>query len=280
MDKRFKNMIFIFLGVIIILPFILNFLVLITNFIPSAGDNPSMFQSLTGYFGGAIGGLATLITIYFTIIRVKEDHRPLLYFNDFSTYYYLNLFGICNYFLDKDCKTDDDVNEAEKSFSLELNNVGLYPALNLKVSITNLEDFLNSVKLLKVSEEDYNNIYNSYSKDNKDYFKKSLIKQGDNVILPPPEPWLEGFLCNLLYCYKKNIEMKNPINNNYAVNGRFKLFDIKIEYKDVDNYSYEDINSLYIKINSTIQLTSKLTHFEPWNIVFEFERVSRRLSEI
>jgi ABC-type antimicrobial peptide transport system permease subunit len=244
---------------------------MIINFIPSVGDNQFMFQAYTSYFGGAIGGLATLITIYFTIIKTREEHRPLLYFNNTSTFYYRNKSGVYNVFNRKEISRDEEVKQENEGFSFQLDNVGIYPALDLKLTIINLKDFLETAKLLKIDDEMYKKLNNSYSKDDKDYLTISLLKQGESVKVFP-SLWFESFLTRLIYYYNNNNDKGVPQNNNYAVHGRFKLFDIRANYKDIDGNLYNDYFKLYVRLESTVQLVTDLKKYEPWHIIVEFEK--------
>lgn len=271
MDKNFKRLIYIFTAVIILLPLLLNFLVLYCYIIPSVGDNSVMFQALTGYFGGAIGGLTTLITIYFTIIKSRVDRKPLLYFNDFSTYYYVNLSGIDSYFIKTYFNTDKEIIESNERINFELSNIGSYPALDLDFLIINLKDFKNSLRLLRTSNEFFERLRIPDSLDNYQYFKKSLLKQDNNLMLPTTN-WFSMYIDELIYAIKENSKSGNEMNNNCTINGRFKLFDIQAKYKDIDNYHHKDIFSLHVRIDRTVQLTSNLRNFEPWVITVEFEK--------
>lgn len=270
MDKKFRNLLLLFTAIVVLFPIALNFLILGINCIPSVAGDEGMFQSYTSYFGGAIGGLATLITIYFTVLKIKDDHKPLIYFNNTSTYYYRNRNGVDSYFSQTYCRQDNDVKAANHEFIFEVNNVGLYPALDLQLSLTNLQVFMESVKELKVDASVYSEIEKSYSKEEEKYLVQSLFKQSTDKKMQPS--WhFESFIRKFLHCYDSNNQSKKYENNNPIIKGRFKLYDICAVYGDIDGNKYRDVFSVFVRLTN-LDLTSQLKQYDIWQINVEFEK--------
>lgn len=274
MDKQFKKWLLIFLGISIILPIMFNFGIIYINSIPSAGNNGEMLNFYGSYCGGVLGGLATLITIYFTFIKDRNEHKPLLYFNNNRFYFYHGLVSFEHKFSKKFITSDNEMmNDNLVSVIFDLENVGKYPALDVQIEIVNSKDFLESIKKLNPSQETLNNVDKSYSKDKEIYGTRSLLKSEDSAEVVVPTIF-EHLLNELIYVYNKNIKDNKDCDNNYAIHGRFKLFDILVKYHDIDSTDYNiDTFTVYIRIDSVIQSATTLKECEPWFVTIEFEKM-------
>lgn len=264
MDKKFSKTLIILAVTVVVLPLILNLIVFIL------GKDQSVFQAYASYFGAAIGGFATLVAIYFTVLKTKEEeHRPLIFFKNKHVYYYRNRNGIYHYFSHKYCNEDNYIRELAEPFNFEFVNIG-YPAVDFKLSVTKLNEFMDVVKLLTADEEFYNKIDRSYSKDDEQYFTMSLVIKDDNVIVDPHI--FENILLKLLNCYYHNLYYKKFQNNEPFVNGWFKLFSLEAAYSDIDGKNYTDSFSVYIHANSSHQPVSELRQFDVWELNIDFKK--------
>jgi len=277
MDKNIKKIIIAFIIVIILLPLVLNFALLFIDFVPSVGDDLEMFEAISGYLGGAIGGLATLIAIYYTFLKTKKDYKPMLCFHYCTMYYYSSVNGVYSHFSTKYVDQDSDVDGLRESLAFQLLNIGIYPAVEIVAKITKMGDFLESAKLLKLTENEIEDLNNSYVKEDQGLFRINVIKQNDSVVIPA-NSWFEFFVNRLIQYNRLNNSKKAYVNNNHFVNGEFKLFDIQINYKDIEGTPNEDIYSVYVKFDQTIQLTTKLKNYEPWTICFSFLKKKTNVS--
>jgi len=263
MNKKFSKYLIMFSAIAIVLPIVLNLIVFIL------GKDGLIFQSYASYFGSVIGGFATLITIYFVVLKAKDEHRPLIFFNNKRVYYYRNRNGIYHYFSNKYCNEDNIVRELAEPFNFEFVNIG-HPAVDFKLSVTNLHEFMDVVKLLTVDEDFYGKIDKSFSKENEQYFTMGLVKQGDNIIVD--QNIFENLLLKLLNCYYHNVYYKNFQNNEPFVNGWFKLFALEATYSDIDGKSYTDVFSVYVHANSSHQPVSRLRQFDIWELSVDFKK--------
>lgn len=264
MDKKFSKTLIILAVIVVLLPVILNLIVF------ALGKDQLVFQAYASYFGAAIGGLATLTAIYFTVLKTKEEeHKPLIFFKNRHVYYYRNRNGIYHYFSYKYCNEDNHIRELAEPFNFEFVNLG-HPAVNFRLSVTNLHEFSDIVKLLNVDEEYSNKIDGSYSKDNEQYFTMSLVKKDDSILVDPNV--FENILLKLLNCYYHNLYYKNFQNNEPFINGWFKLFSLEAAYSDIDGKNYTDTFSVYIHANSSHQPVSELRQFDIWELNIDFKK--------
>jgi len=277
MNKKFSKSLIIFTIAVVLLPILINVLIYVINTIILKGNNELLsFQSYASYFGGAIGGLATLITIYFVVLKTKDEHRPLIFFNNKHVYYYRNRNGIYHYFSYKYCNEDNLVREMAEPFNFEMTNIG-HPAVDFRLSIINLHEFMEVVALLNVDPDFYNKINNSFSKEKDEYYSMSLVKPNDNIVVD--QYLFESILLKLLNCYYHNIFNKNFQNNDPFVQGWFKLFSLEATYNDIDGKNYTDIFSVYVHANSSHQPVSRLKQFDIWELNIDFKKGKPTITE-
>lgn len=270
MNKRFKIFLTIFIPVIIIAPFIMNKIININPLVIS-DEKVSIFQAYAGYFGGAFGGLATLITIYFAIIKARKDTKPILYLRNTDTHYYIEKTGTLICFTKKYIDNDGAVYQEYTDLGLlDLHNLGVYPAINTKLNIINLKDFLETAKLLNVNDSNLENIIKSSSPSETTI---GLLMKGESykAIVPPI---FELLLNKLMYFISNNLNNDMKFYNNFVVHGKFKLFDIKIDYQDIDNNQYTDIFTLQVRL-SNMGSISHLGKFDHWHISLEFDKFQK-----
>ena len=65
-DNKFTKLLILFSVIIVLLPILIHLIML------ALGKDGIVFQAYASYYGGAIGGLATLVAIYLTVFKAKE----------------------------------------------------------------------------------------------------------------------------------------------------------------------------------------------------------------
>jgi hypothetical protein len=269
MDKKFSKTLILLAVTVVVLPLILNLIVFVL------GKDQSVFQAYASYFGAAIGGFATLVAIYLTVFKAKEkDHKPLIFFSNKHIYYYRNRNGIYHYFSNQYCNEDNIIREAAEPLNFEFVNIG-HPAVDFKLSIIKLHEFMNVVTLLNVDQELYDKIDKSYYKNDYQYFSIGLVNKGDKIQVDPNI--FENLLLKLLTCYYHNVHNKNFQNNEPFQNGWFKLFSLEANYSDIDGKNYSDVFSVYVHANSSHQPISGLRQFDIWELNIDFKKAKTLL---
>lgn len=77
MKQKRENDYWIWIGcilIIIVIPFIINFVLLIPSFVPIVGDNKDWLLFLSGYIGAVIGASISLLVMYKTFQNTKREN--------------------------------------------------------------------------------------------------------------------------------------------------------------------------------------------------------------
>jgi|GEM_PF-964535 len=263
-DNKFTKTLILISVIIILLPVVIHLIMF------ALGKDGTFFQAYASYYGGAIGGLATLVAIYLTVVKTKEeDHKPLIFFTNKHIYYYKNRNGIYHYFSNTYCNEDNVIREVAEPLNFEFVNIG-HPAVDFKLSIIKLQEFMDVVKLLNVGEELYEKIDKSYYKNDYQYFSIGLVNKGDKIQVD--SNIFENLLLKLLSCYYYNVHNKNFHNNEPFQDGWFKLFSIEANYSDIDGKNYSDVFSVYVHANNSHQPVSGLRQFDIWELNIDFKK--------
>ena len=260
MDKMFKKIVFIAIPVIFTIPFLLNFLINIDPYVIFE-EKISILQAYAGYFGGAIGGLATLIAIYLTVLEMRKETKPLLFFKNQLTYLYIETAekNICfskNYYaIDENILKEFYDNKLLNDANLfYLHNIGANPALDIKLKIINMDkERLNP--FIEIAENYEDTI--------------SHLLKGEEYQATPPFILFDTSIYYLIESIKSN-----SIEKKYYDKGKYKLYDIQMDYKDIDNHGYTDFFTLSVKLR---YLTYRLSKVEKWQINLEFYKTHSQL---
>lgn len=265
MNKEFIKLVKIYLIIAMIFPIAMNFLIVCINFIPSAGTNSEMMSAYSSYFGGLMGGLATLITIYYTFLKSKKDEKPIMYFNNTSFILYSSEGHGTIYSYSDDTSSDKQIRQDDIFF--KLTNVGKYPALDVKLK-TDTSDYLKSIEKLIPSNETFKKVEKSYVMESMKEDIADLIKGSSDEDISMSLIF-RHLIVHLIFVLQEN--KKNKIGL-YSLTGidEFKLFDYILEFKDINNKPYSEKFSVNIKLYSEMQITSKLEKYTPWKVKVEF----------
>ncbi|MBE6087354.1 MAG: hypothetical protein E7206_04740 [Clostridium beijerinckii] len=254
--KLFKIFFILIISTSILIPICVNWGLMLGDFIPSSGSNGEWLSFYGSYFGGTIGGIATLGAVFFAIKSTRDNARPLIMPVSTNLFGYIFKDGSIK-ILDEH-KEDFDIFDTMSTFitnHISAVNAGLETALNIKIIWDKAENkiFLDLLRDLGYTEADFDELHNCMklkgtTEMNKDYLIS--IKNGANnstVEIPREFTSLLKFLLRQEQ-KNRNGDINTAVLNNHLVNKEYILTTVLIEYEDIYGNPYSEKYNIFFRV--------------------------------